>query len=181
MCLLFRHFLHVTGCAGPGVLSGQGQLGATTGCALWSLSHCSSVSPAASAPSLSEASLWCSGGSTAEGCLSLGQVVLSYRGLERQPIPRNSLDLCSGEWMQMCLNKWESYEGGEVGRQILFFWCKPSTILMFRRTRLAVTIHPLQGIVYSFLLAWLFIKPPVLKTQSHLMWVPAKAEKRLGI
>lgn len=98
-----------------------------------------------------------------------------------QLIPRNSLDLHSGEWMQMCLNKRESYEGGEVGRQILFFWCKSSTVLMFRRIRLAVTAHPLQGITYFFILAWLFIKPPVLKTPSHLMCIPAKAEKGLGI
>lgn len=55
------------------------------------------------------------------------QAGLSYRGLERQRHPE-TLDWCSREWMQMHLNKWESHEGGEVGRQILFFWYKPSTV-----------------------------------------------------
>lgn len=80
--------------------------------------------------------------------------------------------------MQMCLNKRESYEGGEVGRQILFFWCKSSTVLMFRRIRLAVTAHPLQGITYFFIFGLAFYKASGLKDPKSPHVGPSKGRKR---
>lgn len=91
MSLLFRRFLRVTGRAGPGALSVQPQLGATAGCGPCHTAALRAVVPLA--PSLGESSLRCSGGSTAESPLSLGQAVLSYRELEKQPVSADTQEL----------------------------------------------------------------------------------------
>lgn len=87
---------------------------AVPGTALWALVP---LSPGWAVPSML-------GGSPAEGPRAkLGPP----KRAGKAATPRNSALMLT--WVNAeALNKWESYAGGEVGRQILFFWCKPSPV-----------------------------------------------------